>query len=629
MNGRMTERFLVKYAAVARQASYLDKKSSLLGESNPYYVLEWLLLPPSKEELERLSSIDYARSPGLDRKKQIPFLQVFFSQTVPDLAFSVSNRLAFALRRSALADLRRLFGESAWTEASGRLVSRLQETLSLWSRFQQTWAELTKEAEEEFARKRKELLQEEAEQPKEVMEEQLQRLQETRNERINAIPKELLSGPFAEEPLLALFYYKNWETPSSYVEGFIEAIRHAGVDPYAAAAEQSEPESLVEWEAQERKTFLDWAAGYFSETDLNRAKLDMQEKQRVWARWLERLPELAKTNRVLAEELIQTTVNIHGAERLFVEDGTSAPWLPAFIRTLLEGDERRAQELALFVRDRIILKQWPIFAEKLLSPAISKEKHIWVFCLDPVSIEQRLLRSSAAKAGPAAMIEALCEAYAFGLKTGLPFRWLEPHLAYLCDKEPGVITTFPFKVSSFAELSPVLSVDAALLTPVFKREAAAPARRKIAELLVQHMAAGADHVDQQEKKAARLLASEKPDMVKLWLERYGREPDMLPKASWERAARTLDVKWLGFALPGKEAEHAQVLKWLETNSEWISFEGDASPSSGGGSTKVSYRILAPGVLDAAGGRLLARVKVRAELADQQEIRSLLDDLADL
>src|SRR5690554_3691488 len=113
---QMTLSWLQKYANVNKHASYQDKLDAVFVERNAYYLLEWLIFPPSPEIIEM---IHFHRSPSVAKNNYIDFTEVFFSQIIFEIGFRAfhSDKYNQLLLQTAINDLRSLYGHETWERA--------------------------------------------------------------------------------------------------------------------------------------------------------------------------------------------------------------------------------------------------------------------------------------------------------------------------------------------------------------------------------------------------------------------------------------------------------------------------------------------------------------------------------
>ncbi len=625
---RMTERWVSRYAQLARNASYQDKLSILYREPNPYYWVEWILYPRSDNETVSFADAGLeARSPGADHNRPVPLYRVLFRHISVEAALHPKTPLQASMCLTALSDLQAYYGQAEWEHLSKSLAQKMSAAIEKYASFREEVAERLHACDLSYEKERDAMIRESL--PEEAAEERLKRLQDTFREKRARIPKERLEALDPEETFVSLFYYKGWQDPSVYTDAFLELLKHSGQDPYAGIVE-SEPQ--LAWDrlrgmaSQERSYFLEWLRSYAAESELRRGGVDTSKRRERLISLLEYGRADVSGNR-LYEELLLKVASLEGFDELVSRhlETNRQTWFSDYVRFVLQLESAEHMKQI----ERIVLLNWKRFASDLFDAGYPNSSRLWLFALEPVSVEQRLLRQAIPGITPEQIADSLCETYAYGFKVGLSETLLLPHLSYLCEREPEIVCAFPYKAEGLRELTPLMALAPELLDRVYRREAASArgARQRMGELLLEELAEGRSPTDSTAaRKLAELLAPDVSSWTLNWLE-LNRSRGFSGVVGWQRFGELFGVRFLGLGMEeDDELQHESVAGWLENRSEWIAFEGDLNPSE---HHAVTYRIVFPGAMSIKDGRLLARVKVRAEIRDQVAIRSLLDELKDL
>lgn len=628
MKRQMTSSWLVNYANVHKQASYQDKLDGVYRELNPYYLLEWILFPLSEEEAE---SIRFSRSPGMMKNSYADFTDIFFNQIVWELAFRAltlsddSQRLL----HTSIHELKKYYGDTAWNDAVQQLHKRVQEMLQKSVEFEQKLEQELRVIEQNYKEKLAEIDVEFSEEPQSE-EKKLQQLsaRELFEQRKEAVPRKLLQKKYKEWPLVAYLYYRQWPNPKAHVDWlfsnlnepksveFIEAIKHEVEEVFFRHIEDDEVYLTA---------FLYWFPAYASKTLLTVESTHIEKRQSWWLGVLQQLEHSKLTNEQ-KQQLIGITFRLKGIDEVMMKDASIPPYFHRLVCLALQDHERRR-----WLREVVILRYWDVFLNAFAEREYDYREQSWVLCLDPDSLEKKLIRGIEKSRNEAFehvdlafMGERCSEVFADGIREGLDVELMVPLFQYLTIHHIDFLYGYIQRTRELSQLEPILLMDEVHLHRIFSDQGvrAVAARKQVRPILLKLLA---EVSDPREHKLLRKLSAgfihHKLEMIQAWL---GQRADLEPWPTEQARllAQLLEVEWLGE--PGKvEDEHEEVKTWLSDHSDWVRFEVDTQQPN------MTYRIVKPGVQDLLTGRILVRVLVRAELHDSGEISSLLDDLKNL
>lgn len=687
---RVTGPWLSQQFHTMKQASYHDKLLAVYAEKNPFYLLEWLVFPPAGAELDEWS---YLRSPSMTAHGVLPFSQVFFWQIVYEVCLSeqTGGDIRIPLIARAIRDLRQVYGASQWDAAAQGCAVTLREQLAT---FQTFLAELDADRTAlrlEFDRTSDEYkrLAEEAHTPEEAQsfEDQLSDAARRYRQKHDEAPGKRLKG-YDSTPVVAFLYYKNWPDPARLIAGLTNRIAdgEAALEHEFLFAEEAlagRTALCADWlerlagDVRRTERFARWYAACADKTLFNRGIGDTAERRLNWLRFLEFLasPEprgclLAADEAAQAEgiqqadgsmktdpqqgvppdsfktaehPLFEAFFNIAGMDEEFIRLAEEQAAVPACLHRLTLLSLGRP-ELRKRLRERIILRSWPVFSSAFAAENYDFNQLSWVLCLDPPSLEERLLRRKpdsskgpAPALAPLFVIERICEVFADALRLGLDEETVVPLFQYLSVHDREFMARYVLRIRDFTDLAPVLRMRDLYLFNLFAGSGGlvAAARGRLQQLLLGALS------DREQRKRfvseldtlTQIVEPFKRDIALAWLEQYDQSGDRLKgnrearNAAAEQAAelsQRFRLEWLGLDAD-KDAQQRMVKHWLEEHSDRLQFETDLPAAEAG----IRYTILRPGVIDCNTGETIARVRVRAEMADRQQIFDLLDDLKNL
>lgn len=624
----ITYDWLRKFTNLYRNASYADKLAQLRAEKNAYYLLEWLLFPPSSTIVEELR---YPRSPGMWKNSYVSFHEVFFQQLLFEIAFAaMTDADEEPLLDSAIFDMKLHYRSGIWeqaVEAFGRRMGDSVEKHGLFAQqLRKDYDKLDNECKEQIRQIDIEYASDEEQQRerKRAAFESFERKKED-------TPRNLLAKPYAEWPFVAFIHMKQWDRPELRVQDLVDRLRAAAGPSYDVAIRQERYEKLREDILplpQERKRFMRWLTAYASKTNMTRGTIDPEPRQMVLAKLLgdrdafNGFPEARN-------ELLAIVYETIGFEDFIVAGDELPAYFPELVRWSLSDGKRRR-----WLQDKIILRHWSVFADLFAQPKYSFDSLSWVLCLDPISIEQRLLRldrSASERSGRfdrASIMERCCDIFTDGIKAGLPNSLMVPIFAYLTAHGKDTVYAYIYKIKQPAELAPLLELDMPSASSLFGGDGvrAQSARQAIGDVFLQWSGTASGEDRDRFLRLGKLLAEEKEQLAVRWLDRLSAdgEPLRWPAAQASLLAEALGVRFIGTP-DSQRDDDALVRDWLGRHSERIKFETDAAGALSSAQS-VKYRIIRPGALDEWSGQVIARMIVRAEISDKKQIVDLLDDL---
>ncbi len=639
MERRVTWDWLRKYANQHKHASYQDKLRWILHEKNPYYLLEWLVFPVSDTEREQ---IDAPRSPGLRKNSYIPFVEAFVHQLLYDVCFGgweADEELKRLLLATAIRDLRRHYGGGAWDEAARRWAGVLRESARKYEQFK---ARLEMEL-EKLRRQHENELREIAvrfaddEFAKQRKQEPLRSAYETKRD---GVPRKLLQKQYGEWPLVDYMFLREWTDPTQRMERFADMMLSAPAVDDPAYLEKGDFELFFQdiiMNPERRKRFLPWFAAYASAAGLIRGSIDTADRQIRWTRFLEYAARIeasesggAAERRAALREAADVTFDISGIENIMIKDEVPY-YFPLLVQSALQDENRRK-----WLEEKVILRHWDAFMRLFMREPYDFCRLSWVLCLDPVSLEERLLRRNPHASGHASppadaamVVERCSEIFADGMRSGFAAQRLTPVFQYVAAHNPDALYAFIGKIRDCEGLLPLLDMEDRYLQRLFGGEGVrSVAARKHVRPLFLAWVRQCNQRSQDRPKLMKLggqLAPDKKELLLEWLSGASSEPAAWPCDEAGLLAEIFHIEWLG-APSSAESHHDTVERWLAEGSDAIRFEQDAPLRT---SAEVQYRIVRPGIRDSLTGHVLARAVVRAEFADRQPLSGLLDELKQL
>lgn len=623
----MTTTWLVKYANVNKMSSYNDKLASLLDEKNPYYILEWLLFSLSDDEHER---IKFSRSPSMLKSHYIDFSEVFFTQIVYHMAFKAysSSRHDLLILRTAISDLRALYGNKAWNEAVRDWDASLQQT---WEKLKQFRHELKLE-QERLMKKYDAKVAEIKSQFPDHSEEQNMQLYDARQlheQRMKDVPQQLLMEDFKAWPLVAYIHYSQIDNPEEQLswlkDEFMSTDEHI-LHTYIKTNDFAQLLAHIDQDAMLKKQFMRWYPVYASHTIMNSEHVDTGPRQ-AW--WLNLLDYMSKQHMTDENELWEVTYDIAGIHSTMMSNGV----IPDYLHHLIDIALRKNRRIT-WLKEAVILRYMDVFIHSFVQIDYNFAQLNWVLCLDPSSLEERLLRALRRQKGAAVghvdtafIIERLSDIYIDAIRKGLDPNKMIPMFRHLTIHHIDFMYGYIHNIKEAEEFFPLLQMEPPLMQRIFggKGIRATEARKSLQPVYLAWL----KRMEQTNENVARLrrwshiFYTEKAQLVQQWLDQY--EPRQWPKEQAKLFADCLQIEWIGMPSDARQ-EQLQVKQWLVEQSDWMRFETDVHFANEAG---VTYTIIRPGFRDVLSFQLLARAVVRAELTDRGQIATILDDLKDL
>lgn len=664
----MTDSWLRTFIHAYKNASFMDKFGALRQEPNPYYVLEWLLLPCENNDSEESFWDEWKgqRTAGLQKGTQLEMKRWFMDQFLYELIFGtpVSDAEA-ALAHTAFADLAARYGEERWQNGEAAFRLSVQNTLDHYAEFQSVidreWKTLNDQWE-----KTMEELQEEAEEYEEGsfdLEEELRLARAKWEKKREEAPLLCLQREFPDDPLLHYVVQRRIDRPVKRLEVNIQSL-FSGARPaerWLRVLEEgvrfeeigTDPQSLSEPQrnasAAASVTAL-WLSALAAKSDITRRSLPIEERQRQALRYIDwcRTKRAEKSDDAAElETMLFALLRYGGWELLLAEDEFVPSLLNTFVWYALPHEEYRKR-----LREEVVLKAWDTFVNRFMTAEVDwLEQLAWVFVLDPESVQQRLLRHRSTEIAES-VVHKLCALYAEGIRRGIDPAYVAALFEYLAKHDREAFYGFVHGSKTLPEALAMFELPASVLASLFRGEGVrqSSARKHLLALLYQWLTdlpesessfeakgkakdrGGTSRQPLPAKAYERLvklcqtLAYDKRTAVGGWLDRQARDGRWSSGGEGPYAlTRLLKFRWLG--TKGSEAEQHQAVKeWLERRSDWVQFETDAPLAAAKG---VAYRIVRPGAIDAESGELLARVVVRAEWSEPEEVKNVLDDLKSL
>jgi hypothetical protein len=653
MTQRTTTRWIRTFVNAHKQSSFQDKAAGLRTEPNPYYLLEWLVVPkeegPGSDDDAFWSAWDGERTPGAEKGSFVGIETCFREQLPIELLLGEPIEEDDAARlASAFADLAERYGAERWNAGVRALESRLIDAADrLYPEYVEALRAETEKLDEEAARGLEELKAEAAEYEEGEfdLDAEKRAAQAKWDRKKLELPAKALQRLFPDDALVRSMATGGVPKPAERARAAAERLRTAGVHPALRWAERlaaGDDDALRRELEPAGAAALAWLAAYMSRSEMTRGWLPTEERQRAAIRWIAEASEAADASgdETNGERWMNAAYRASGWEGQLAEPDVADRTLHAFVWRAAQGEERRKR-----LREELILQHWPLFSERFRADGIEDrfEAVSWVFLLDPESVQQRLLRGGADRAEE--LIRKLCLLYAEGIRRGLDVRIVVSLYAYLAKHDREAFYSFVHGTKTIDEALPMMELPAAELSQLFRGDGVrqASARKHLLQLFYAYLERGAEHADradEERKQPARkakatppsealqrlagILAADKRAAVVGWLHRHERDWRAWVGDNRERGAaltRLLRFRWIGTAAEPSE-QHRAALEWLQRHSDWVQFESDANVGGQG----VSYAIAKPGAIDAETGEVLVRATVRAEWSDRGEIGKLLDDL---
>jgi hypothetical protein len=639
MEQRVTWDWLRKFANQYKHASYQDKLHLIFREKNPFYLLEWLVFPLSGAEREQ---IDSPRSPGMRKNSTLAFAEVFAHQLLYDVCFSgwgADEEMRRLLMAAAIRDLRRHYGGEVWDEGVRKLAGVWRESAEQYGQFQ---TELEKQL-ERLRRLYEGECRDIAVQHQNDVGEKQQHLDIARAKyeakRENA--RRQLLRQYGEWPLVGYMFFREWNEARSRIDRFLEMMQSApDAAGFLAYPEKHDFDAFyreIILNEEQRRRFLPWFAAYASAAGLIRGSIDTTDRQMWWARFLAYASRIeaagdrddAEQRNAPLREAAAVTFDIDGFEHRIVTDDVP-DYFPLLVQAAL-GNERRRK----WLEEKVILRYWPLFMRQFMREDCDFRRLSWVLCLDPVSLEQRLLRRNPHAAEPspamepAAVVERISRIFTDGIRAGNGAERLTPVFQYLAAHNPDALYAFIFNMNDSSGLIPLLDMKDRHLQRLFGHEGvrSAAVRNHVRPLFLAWLRKSKPKSPGRSRlvKLGRLLAPDKKELLLDWLSGVSLEPGAWPRGEAELLAEIFQIEWLGDPTSAPR-HHDMVEGWLDEHSDVIRFEHDTpNPAA----KAARYRIVRPGIRDALTGQILARAIVRAEYAEPQKISDLLDELKQL
>ncbi|HEY0828973.1 MAG TPA: hypothetical protein VGE40_12820 [Bacilli bacterium] len=628
---RISTNWLMHYFNQNKNASYQDKLTKLLLEKNPFYLIEWLLFPMPDEIL---GDLNFPRSPGMYKNSYIPFSDVFFQQLLYDLVFgdwSVEEHRAL-LFKTAMVDLELFYKQDVIKDALHHWIEGIKESVKQYRQFQA----IVDKDQEALLMKYKEQIQEIDNRLDMEDEEKELKHKAVRDDYLQKklnIPGQVLQKKFTDSPFVAYIHHKQWPHPEDRVQLFTGHLMDLDGVSYIHYLKQTNFHAVyVELltDTNKRSHFINWFIAYASKNNFTRGVINVEPRQSWWA---DLLIYLTRThdNETQLDVVYGAVFDIQGYEAEMIRGESIPAYLYKLVPLALADVER-----GRWLREIVILRNWDPFINAFSQPVYDYEALSWILCLDPVSLEQRLLRivktnkhEAITPMDPIFIIDRCCTIFADGIKAGINAQVMIPIFHYLAIHNKDILYQYIFRIKSFGELKLLLQMEAPYLHKLFSGESV---RAKTARVQIQplflgflHKATGTEEEMDFLKKLGSLLLSNKAQLISSWLDEQAPNRLKWPIREAALLAEILEIDWLGADLK-EEGQHAAVEQWLIRHSDWIMFDIDAQQRN---KSSVQYRILRPGFQDLASGNVLARILVRAEWMDQEEIGSFLDDLRNL
>ncbi|WP_274362256.1 hypothetical protein [Paenibacillus thermotolerans] len=634
---RVTEGWLRRFIHAYKNASFMDKMTAVRQETNPYYLLEWLIMS-EEESSEFWLGWEGERTAGVEKGSLTGIADFVQYDLGYELIFGVPlDHARLTLLRTASNDLAQFYGKERWEAGVERLQSEIKYNLERHGAYkkalQAELAKLDKECKEEKRGIEEQWGEESFE---EDLKAELKSVELRYERRKKEAPSKLLRGAFLKDRMLQYIVHRGiprpYERTAAICDSLLLPPGAVAADQWMAWAESGDVSGIGGWLSANRgeaQLFSGWLASFISKSEMTRSAIDPAGRQRFA---LKLAADVHDREPELAQSVISAVFQASGMEEALFEQAkdSHSGLFSLLIRSALPAPERRK-----LLREGVLLTHWDTFAALFAqaAPETEFDRLAWVFCLDPESLQQRLLRSQTGEAAvtPEDIIRKLCRLFAEGIRRGVDQELIVSFYAYLAKHDKEAFYSFVHGTKALPEALPMFEVPPQTLSPLFRGDGIrqASARKHLLQLFYEWLEQGSFKLTEQSERQltqlAGVLASDKRAAVNGWLQRH--ENDWRKFRGGEGDfpfTRLLKFRWLGTKEDPKE-QHAAVEEWLKRSGDWVQFETDTPLSDKG----MQYRIVRPGAVDAESGDLLARVLVRAEWADQKQVRSLLDDLKNL
>lgn len=627
----MTSSWLRKYANVNKHASYQDKLDSLYNEKNPYYLLEWIIFPIPNEESDM---IRFSRSPSMNKNSYLDFTEVFFDQITYDIAFRTYSFIHSDewLLNTAIQDLQHFYGKDVWEKA---VLSWFEDIQIMWTKVEMFEQQLKQE--QDLISKRyhdqikeiKEIYAEDSEEEKF----QLLNARDLHEQRLTDAPRKLLKKKYKSWPLVAYLHFNNHYQPMSQLEWLKARLLNAEEHVLFKYIEDEEFASMLQLIRKDEslgKQFKEWFPAYASKTLMNVEYVNCKNRQSKWVGMLQYLNEhQIKDN--TAMDLCEITFELLGIDEVMMKDSSVPPYFNYLISIVLTNSEQRR-----WLRENVILRHWAVFIRSFAEESYDYEALSWVLCMDPESLEQKLIRGlqqsqdrSLNHADLSFIIERVSQIFTDAIRSGMDTDLMVPLFKYLTIHHIDFLYTYIQRIKQAEQFYPILSMETSLIQRIFggKGVRAHTARKGLQPIFIVWLEQMNDSdIDKiRFERWSEIYLKDKGDLLQQWLDQIEKNKITWPHKKADLLAEMLQIEWLGRP-DSAEKEHEKVKAWLIHHSDWIKFDLDSQTVHREG---VKYRILRPGYKDLLTDQILARVKVRAEVTDPKEISSLLDDLKNL
>jgi hypothetical protein len=639
---RVTESWLRRFIHAYKNASFMDKMSAVRQAANPYYLLEWIVAESGDHEGDRTFWLQWEgeRTPGADAGVLTDVENLFHYELPYELCFGEPlDNYRIVMIHTAFLDLSKFYGAERWQAGCERLRDEIVRTLENYKAYQADVAtELDKLHQEWMAAKQEVEAEAQDWESEEDLENELKVLELKFERRKKDAPAKVLQRVYNDERLLRYIVHRNRNRPQERLRAFAKAL----TEPAGIAAEWSRRFSgtdgvreTADWyvsDFEPTKVFVGWLSAFISKSELTRGAFDLSSRQQFA---LQLLSELNKVSPERTDTIIEAVFRAQGIEEAISLRLDDSELIHLLVWASLTDAARRKK-----LREGVILTSWGTFVSlfAMHSSESDFERLSWVLCLDPESLQQRLLRGLSAEAdGSSLSVEEIvrkcCALFAEGIRRGADPGLIVSLYAYLAKHDKEAFYSFVHGTKSLSEALPMFEAPQHTIAPLFRGEGVrqASARRHLLQLLYQWIESRerirGERSEEQLCKLAAAVSYDKRAAVLGWLQRHDRDWRQYLGTEGEKYSlmRLLKFRWLGTKGSVSE-QQAAVEEWLRRHSDWVQFESDTplTPSSG-----MQYRIVKPGAIDAETGELLARVLVRMEWADREQVRSLLDDLRSL
>jgi len=627
MNRRLTTRWIRTFLHAHKLSSFQDKWNAIREETNPYYLLEWLVVERTDDDEAFWAAWEGERTPGMERGSRIGVEPCFRDQLLLELWLGEALTDDQAARlAAAFAEMSEAYGADVWDEGIRRVRRRAEEAMTAYEAYAAALRDEMLAMEEEAERERL-LLEAEAEELKDEgfdLEAELRRAKAKWDRKKQELPAKLLQSSFPSDPLLRYMAVRGLPRPVERVRQATERIASSGRHPilaWANALRSADYDALYAlWRKSETATeWSGWFAAALDRSELTRGWQPTEDRQREALRWIASVPEGE------AEPWLQAAYRASGWEGRLAEPEFADRLLHRFVWSALENEQRRKR-----LREDVVLQHWSAFSAVFMRTEEAPfESLSWTFVLDPESVQQRLLRHGAEGRTADEIIRRLCAVYGEGIRRGVDVRLVVSLYAYLAKHDKEAFYSFVHGAKTIDEALPLMELSGSTLSQLFRGEGVrqASARKHLLVLFLERLEEDARPAGAMAtagvRKLAGILSYDKRSAVVAWMQRHARDWRERIGEDGERLfTKLLKLRWIGTA-KDEEEQHRNVKEWLTRHSDWVQFETDAPNVELPG---VAYKIVRPGAIDAESGELLSRVIVRAEWSDRSQVGKLLDDL---